>query len=263
MILRKLQPFFNVVADGVASIELELGMTYNRIVLNLGGTAFTKAMITNIKGKINGKLFYEISGTRLDTLNKYKGIYDSANYLTIDFTEINAKTVGGEFLGAIGTAEGVDSFTLELTIAGATAPTLTGHALVSPPRPLMPVMAMVHHPVTFSAGGKYPIQLPYGRDSNPLIKRLHFFHSNMTELEVKKNGVEIFEDVPVAINEFLQQEYGLVPQAGLFVYDSVMTKNQQEMLKTSDARTFQISPTVSAADAIDVYAELLADINQL
>lgn len=263
MIIRKNLPFFNVVADGVATLELELGMTYDRVVLVLGGTTFTKAMITNIKAKINGKLFYEISGSRLDTINKYKGIFDDATHLTIDFTEINAKTVGGEHLGAIGTAEGVDSFTLEVTIAGATAPTLASYSMLSPPRPLLPVLSIVHHPVTLSAGGKYPVVLPYGRDSNPLIKRVHFFHSNMTELEVKKNGVEIFEDVPVAINEFLQKEYALVPQAGLYVYDTVMKRNQQEMLVTNDARTLQFNPTVSAADTLNIYAELLADINQL
>lgn len=255
--IKKNLPFFNVVASGVASLELELGMTYNRIILELGGTTFTKAMITDIKAKLNGKTFYNITGSRLDDVNEYRGLASDASYLTIDFVEPFAKTIGGMYGGGIGTAQGVSSFTLEVTIAGATAPTLASYSMLSAPKPLGLIMGMVHHPVTFSAAGKYPITLPYGPSAMHLIKRVHFFHTNMTQLEVKKNGVEIFEEITIAVNEFIQGEYEKVPQSGLYVYDPIVNNDLSRVVNTANATSLQFNPTVSAADTINVYAELI------
>lgn len=262
MITVKNLPFFNVVASGVASLELPKGMTYNRILLKLGGTTFTKAMITRIVAKLNGKIFYDTTGSRLDSVNKYRGLADDAAYLTIDFTEPKAKTVGGMNGGAIGTQSGVSSFTLEVTIAGATAPTLESWSMLSEPQPLGLIMGLVHHPVTFSAGGKFPIVLPHGPRAGHLIKRVHFFHTNMTELEVKKNGLVIFESMETAINSFIQEEYSKVPQSGLYVYDPVVTNDVKRVLATANAQSLQFNATVSAADTVNVYSEYIGRLDQ-
>lgn len=257
MLFPKMLPFTNVVADGVASLELPIGMTYHRIILELGGTTFTKAMITNIKAKLNGKTFYEIPGTELDEINQYKGLTAAATFLTIDFTEPFAKTVGGMGGGAIGTASGVRSFTLEVTIAGATAPTLQSWAMQSEPMPLGLIMGLVHHPVTFSAGGTFPIVLPHGKEAGHLIKRVHFFHANMTALEVKKNGLVIFDEMALDIAEFIGEEYGQTWQAGLYVYDPILTRDVKRVVNTSNAQDLRFNVTVSAADTINVYAEYI------
>lgn len=252
-------PFFNVVADGIASLNLVRGPTYHRIILELGGT-FTKAMITDITAKINGKEFYNITGSRLDSINKYKGIADDASYLTIDFSEIFAKTPGGMYAGGIGTDQGVQSFTLEVTIAGATSPTLASYSIISAPKPMGLIAGLTHHPVTFSAGGKYPIVLPYGPETKHLIKRVHFFHTNMTHLEVKKNGVVIFGELALAVNNFILEEHGKSAQSGLFVYDRVYNDDMTQVLNTSNAKSLEFNPTVSASDTINVYAELVGTL---
>lgn len=259
MLLQKNLPFFNVVANGVASLSLPLGMTYERIVFTLGfgsGGAFTKAMMTDIKVKLNGKVIVQTTGTRLDTINKYKGIYDDASHLTLDFTEVRARDEVGQSLGAITTASGVSNFTIEVTITGANAPTLESHSLLSAPRQLGVIHKMLHYPVTFSAGGTFPIVLPYGTNGGALIKRVHFFHANMTGLEVKKNGLVLHESV-TAINEFLQREYQKTPQAGLYCFDALLDNNSTQMLLTADARSMEWKPTVSAGDTIDVQVEFL------
>lgn len=259
MDITKNLPFFNVVASGIATLNLELGPTYQRIILVLGGT-FTKAMITQIICKLNGKAFYTITGSCLDSINKYKGIKDAAGYLTIDFSEITAKTPDGMYAGGVPTAKGVKAFTLEVTIAGATAPTLESYSEISAPRELGLIAGITHHPVTFSAAGKYPIVLPYGPSAQHLIKRVHFFHTNMTHLEVKKNGVVIFGEMPLAVNSFIQGEYGEAPQSGLFVYDRVQSGDMNQVLNTANATMLQFNPTVSASDTINVYAELVGII---
>lgn len=65
MLFVKNLPFTNVVANGIATVSLPVGMSYNRIILALGGT-FTKAMITNVKVRLNGKVVFENTGSRLE-----------------------------------------------------------------------------------------------------------------------------------------------------------------------------------------------------
>ena len=90
MLLIKNLPFTNVVANGVATVSLPVGMSYNRIFLNLGGTSFTKAMITDVKVRLNGKVIFQNTGSRLDLINTYRKRGVSANFLVIDFTEPDA-----------------------------------------------------------------------------------------------------------------------------------------------------------------------------
>jgi Viral coat protein P2 N-terminal domain len=56
MLLVKNVPFTNVVGTGTATVNLPVGMSYNKIILALGGTTFTKSMITGIRVKLNGKI---------------------------------------------------------------------------------------------------------------------------------------------------------------------------------------------------------------
>lgn len=262
MLLQKNLPFFNVVASGIASLALPLGMTYERIVLVLGGTTFTKAMITDLKVKLNGRVIMQTTGSRLDAINKYKGIFDAAGFLTIDFTESKARDEIGQSIGAIPTAEGIASFTIEATIAGATAPTLESYSMLSGPRKLGVVNKTLHYPANFSAGGKFPIVLPFGKQGGAIIKRVHFFHSSMTALEVKKNGLILHEST-TAINEFIQKEYDRVPQSGVYTYDALVDGNSSQMLVTADATDMQWNVTLSASDTVNVQVEYLDTLGNL
>lgn len=263
MLVQKLLPFSNVAANSTASVEISPGMTFNRIVLVLGGTSFAKSDIDRIKAKLNGKIFFDCTGAYLDKINKYRGLTADANHLTIDFIEPFAKTLGGMYAGAIGTAKGVNSFTLEVEIGSATAPTLEAFAQVSAPMPLGPIAALVHHPANFGAGGKFPIVLPHGPEAGLLLERVHFFNTNMTQLEVKKNNLVIWEDVPSSVLTFMATEYGQVPQSGLYVYDPVMDRNLKGVVNTANANDLRFNVSISAADTIDCYAEYFGPLANL
>jgi hypothetical protein len=130
--IRHLEPWVNVVATGraVLNSQLVLGNIIERVYLVLGGTTFTKAMISALRVKLNGKTtFGDISGTNLDLLQTYQLGNTGASNLTVDFIEPDSKSMQGEILGAIDTnAAGVNTFTMEADIAGATAPTLDSWA---------------------------------------------------------------------------------------------------------------------------------------
>ena len=264
MIQQQLPPFLNVVASGIATMQIpRYALTLNRIVLRLGGTTFTKAMVTDIKIKMGVRTVYQISGTNLDKMNKYKGIYDQANFLTLDFTERDAPTLPGQQLGGYDMTQYSDQITLEVTIAGATAPTLSASAWMSPPQGNALIEKLLYIPASASAGGKFPIQI---NARGALIKRVWAFFAgsngntttdgNVNRFEVKKNGIVIFDSTDVEAR-FTQQEYRKVPQTGLYCVDFLVDNNASSMLKTSDATALEFNPYLTAADTLNVYVELI------
>lgn len=263
----KLLPANNVVATGLATIDLSnlMGFTIERIILQLGGTTFTKAMITGIQLKANGKIIWDTTGSRRDTSQQYRGITANAGFLTLDFAEIRSKTEIGQNLGCLDTTAGVGNLKLEVNIAGATAPTLSGFAEVNRPQvdpaqaPTRGLIARVHSStITIGAAGTFSLPVPHlsPQDGGSLFKRILFFSANMNALVIKKNGV-VIEDSTKAMNDYNATEYQRVPQASLYVYDPIVDENQSQLLNTRDAQTMEVLGTFSGAETITMEVETL------
>lgn len=258
MLLIKNLPFTNVVASGVATASFPVGMSYNRFILKLGGTTFTKSMITDVKVRMNGKVIYQNTGARIDAINKYRGLATDAAFLIVDFTEPKAKLMSEQFIGNLNTAVGVSSLTMEVTISGATAPTLDSWAEVGPPAPLGVVAKQLIFTTSVGGSGKFPIKLIDVANRGAIVKRVHFAHGgNLSELEVKKNGVVIHDNVPGAVNTFYQADYGKVAQASIYTYDPCLDNNYTNAIKTQDMVSLEFNATMSAADTITATLEVL------
>lgn len=263
MILQKLPPFVNVVATGVATLRIpKYAMTLTRLVLRLGGTAFTKAMITDIKLKLGVRTVYNITGSKLDAINKYKGLFDHANFLTLDFGERDAPTLQGKEIGGYDLSV-LDDLTVEITIAGATAPTLEATGFFTPPQGNDLIHKILYFPASTAVAGKFPINF---NAMGALIKRVHFFYSgtdwaagadgNLNRLEVKKNGLQVW-DMSCLDARFVEQEYRKVPQTKQYVYDPILDNNANGYLVTADAKSLEFNTYLTAADSVNVYVEML------
>lgn len=258
MLFVKNLPFVNVAASGVASVALPVGMSYNQIILALGGGSFTKAMITNIKVKVNGKTVFENTGTRLDLINTYRGFVATAAYLPIDFTEPLAKDMGEQYLGNINTASGVSSLTAEVTISGATTPTLDSYSELGPPAALGVIAKQILFTTSNGAAGKFPFKLIDVANRGAIIKRVHFNHGgNLTAVEVKKNGIVIHDNILTAVNTFYQTVYKKVAQTNLYTYDPCLDNNYSNAIKTQDMVSLEFNPTYSASDSNTAVLEAL------
>jgi hypothetical protein len=258
MLLVKNIPFNNVVASGMATVNLPIGMSYNKIILALGGTTFTKSMITNINVKLNGKIIYQAIGSRLDLINTYRGLTAAAGFLTLDFTEPRAKTMTEQYIGNLNTANGVSSLTVEVTIAGATAPTLDSYAELGPPAALGVLAKHIPFTGSYAASGKFPMKLIDITNRGGIIKRVHFAHGgNLQAVEVKKNGIVVWDNVPVAVNSFWAGEYQKVAQTNLYSYDPCADNNYANGIKTADATSLEFNLTFGAADTVTAVVEVL------
>jgi hypothetical protein len=258
MLLIKNLPFTNVVASGVATVALPVGMSYNRIILALGGTSFTKSMITDLKVRLNGKVIYQNTGSRMDLINTYRKRGSNAAYLVIDFTEPDAKDMGEEYIGNVNTASNVSSFTIEVTISGATAPTLDSYSEFGPPAPLGVIAKQIQFTTSFGGSGKFPFKLIDVANRGAIIKRVHFAHGgNVTALEVKKNGIVMHDNIPTAVNTFYQLDYNKVAQTNLYTYDPCLDNNYSNAIKTQDMVSLEFNLTTSAADTVTAVLEVL------
>lgn len=277
MFHQRLTEFTPIAAGQVATVKVpKYDLTLGRILLRLGGTTFTKALISKIEIKIGTRPIWTIdtvgalaAGTILDMVNKYKGIFDQATNLTIDFTERDFMTIAAREVGGIDMSKITDDVYINITIAaGAVAPTLYGYMFLTPPQGKdieegQLIQKIVAIPYSFANGGRQLISFdPKGA----LLKRIYqtftgtngtaTTESNLSKMEVKKNGYTIFE-LASTDNKFLQQEYRKVPQSGLFVTDLTFDNNLSGAMVTVDAKSLEFAPTFIAADSGIVLFEVL------
>lgn len=227
-----LDPFQNVVASGVAISDMTklLGSVLEKLTLTLGGT-FTKSMIAKIELKANAKTIFETDGSKLDASNLYNGGASDVTILKIDFMDRKAVTPNARQAGAIDLSQpsGIRTLRLEVTISGATSPTLVGVADVSPPTNdpaealIRPLIARRHRSTQVIGGaGTFALLVPHvdpaGGGSN--YRRIYIYSANMTALKTVREGITEHELTKLQ-NEALQKDNFKVPQANLVVFDPV------------------------------------------
>lgn len=271
MRLIKLPALQNMSPSSRVSLRLPLGVTYQKLYLDLGTTGLTKAFITNIVLKLNNKEFIRWnSAADLESgLNAYKGNYTAnARYLTIDFTERAAREEVGLTMGTIAATQeaGVQDFTLEFdagayTATGGVAPTF--YADVEAPSSNKIIQRVMVQQKAIAAAVTDQIYLPFGPQGFQ-VKRLIIKHANLTSLRVRRDGVEIYEDIPVALAQARETDFGRVPTAGYHVIDFMPDTLQSNAFNTAftlgangpvAVQNLDIRPTTSAADTLTIYVE--------
>lgn len=266
-------PFSNVVAAGTATNQITPGRTLENLRLKLGGTALTKAMITAIKLKANGKVIVEGTGSDIDKINAYRStIAQDAAYLELMFADYSLNNEFDRMVGAFDTSAGIANITSEITIAGATAPVLTPILVESAQQkdrsgasaPYAPLISkLLSYPYSQATGGRLPVTVPFGPQSGSIIKRLHVFHGgNMTGATVKEDGLVIHESLRLE-NEREQKMQGRNPQANVYTIDFCVDGAIGKALDTRGARSLEWLFDFSAADSGKVYVEYLDPLGNL
>lgn len=267
-VFKNLAPFQNVAANQTAVLpSIDQGMTYEKIILALGGTALTKAMLTAIRLWLGGKKIWEISGSDLDGINQYYGLTANAAYLELPFAFPKAKSLDEYLAGAIDTSQGFSNFSLEVDIGAATAPTLAAYAYVSAPIPKSKgyknlMRTMVKTAYAPAAANEYTVPVPLGGAGGALINALHFYHANITQLQVVKDSFYLLQKGLNGPMQFEQNEVGRTTQAGLISWDPLAGKDflsdtVPTLRGNNQQASWEIKVTTSAADNLRIYSDLM------
>lgn len=270
----KLNPFPAVAANATAALATDQlrGMSVHGLVFVQGGTAFTKANMTKIRIGAGGKNFVnDIAGNQLQDLNDYDGFADTTSHVIHWFGDPTARTIRGQHLGDLDLSIHAGPLEIEVQIGAATAPTLQCFAIVGTAKKAMGlgytdteaamVRALIRSVITESAAvSRKAVGIGLGTSAGARIRKLGFFHTNLTAIELKKQGVIKHEDLSDALNDAIQADFGRVPQAGLYVVDRIIDGNQSEAETTvRDDGTpwnYQLLVTTSAADTVYAFADV-------
>ena len=267
-----LDGFTNLVSTGTAINDLAKfnGSVIEKLTLVLGGT-FTKSMITLIQLKANGKVIFETSGARLDASNLYNGGAVDATVLKIDFMDRKAVTVNARQAGAIdfSAGSGITQLRLEITIAGASSPTLVGFADLSPPtndpaeagiRGL--ILRRHQGTITVGGAGTFALPIPHLEPSGggSVYRRILFYSAQMNAFRTQREGVTEHELTKLQ-NEAAQKDNFKVPQANLIVFDPVQVGQMSGCLWDTrpavGVRSAQFYGTFAAGETFVVETEEL------
>ena len=274
MDLLKLNQFPSVAANSIATLVTDqlTDMSVQGLVFERGGGAFTNAHLSNLRVRLDGKdLVNGISGAQLVDLNEYDGLTDVTGYTVLMFGDPTARTIRGQHLGDLDLSIYRKPLEIEAQIGGATTPTLQCYALTGVPKLAMGVGFDAIEAATFRALLRTVIQpaaavsrasygITLGSTPGARIRRVNFFHTNLTKVELQKQSLRKWDDVSAALNSAVAQQFARTPQSGLYVLDRMLDGNAGESETTvmSDGRPWnlQLAVTTSAADTITAFADV-------
>lgn len=269
----ELNQFPSVAANARATLVTDelLDTSVHALIFEMGGT-FTKAQMTNIRIRHGGKdLVQGISGDQLQDLNDYDGLPDVTNYLVYFFGDPTARTARGEHMGDLDLSIYREPLEIEVDIGGATTPTLQMWAIKGVPKMDMGIGFSAQEAAHFRTLIRTQIQpaaavtnksygISLGGNAGGRLRKVGFFHANLTKVELKKAGFTKVDDITVALNSAIAQQYARVPQSGLFVLDRIVDGNQGSAETTADPDgkpwNMRLSLTTSGGDTINAFADM-------
>lgn len=299
-----LEPWRNVPAAAVAGV---MYMTTTRIypntlealiikfsdagALNL---PITKNLISRVVVKLGSstKPVWDLTGDELNALNRYEGRSDTPNILTLPWSNIRARTVESQMIGALDFGEvGIREMTVEITCTppAGSQPVVLAWAEVSPPKLFgkgapenQLFRAILRTPITFTgAQARFPQNVASAAQGGALLRRIHFFSPNftiaqvpnsniVTSYEMRRDGVAYHEDTPFDAQAGVLDEWGQNPLGNIYTFDAIMDDNESKALAQvrADAGGLSLIPvqhliTTNAGGTIDAVADVFANINGL
>lgn len=259
----------NVAPGNTATLKLPVGKnapTLDRIQLELTG-GMLPAHIESIRGKANGRIFFdETTGTILNKRDDYRGVFTAPGFLTIDFTEPNARNGAVEQLLASVPMSQLQDLSFEIKIAAA-APALgriDAQIHVRQPTANPFILKLLNTTITHGASGEQIAYLPTGGAGGKL-KRI-FIHEQtpgtVTDLQIRVGNVIAYETTRVKL-EMEQKRNKLVPQAGVVCLDFIEDGNLSGVMDTGSAANVELRLQSSAANTYQVFYQLIDPIGRL
>jgi len=151
-------------------------------------------------------------------MQRYLLLNNTANYLTLDFSEPVSRSVQGQLMGAINTnAAGVNDFVVEVDIGAATTPTLQAWVQMRTPDSmtagfepkLAPIIrGLIQTTIPVSVTSEIQADVNYGSKGASLLKRLVIYSSILTSFKIKRDSLDVFESIATALNTYIQLDYG-------------------------------------------------------
>jgi hypothetical protein len=259
----------NVAPGNTAVLTLPVGPkapTLDKLQMALSG-GLTLANITAIRGKANGRLFFEESGgaVALQKRDAYRGVFTSADYLTIDFTESKARNGAVEQLLASVPMGLLQQLQFEFVLAaGANAASaMSAQMHLRQPTNNPYILKRLNTTQAFGNAGEHIMYLPTG-GSGGKMKRLWIEEAvpgSVDNVEIRVGNTIVFETTRGQLEQS-QKENDLTPQAGIVCLDFIEDGNLSGVLDTGTAANVELRIN-GDADTYKVVYDFIDPIGRL
>ena len=259
----------NVAPGNTATLKLPVGKnapTLDKVILELTG-GLLASHIESIRGKANGRLFMdESTGTIMNLRDDYRGVFTAAGFLTLDFTEPNARNGAIEQLLASVPMSMLQDLSFEIKLAAA-APALgriDAQIVVRQPTNNPFILKKLNTTASFAASGEQIAYLPTGGAGGKL-KRIWIHEGvagTITDLQIRVGNSIAYETNRTKL-EYAQKCNDLTPQAGIVVLDFIEDGNLSGVLDTGNAANVELRLTSSAANTYTIWYEFIDPIGRL
>lgn len=299
-----IEPWRNIPAAGVNATAYQTTTrvypnTLEALIIKFADTSannlpVTKNLISRLVVKLGSstKPIWDVTGDELNALNRYEGRSDTPNILTLPFSNIRARTVESQMVGALDFGQvGIRELTIELTCTppAGSVPVWTTWAEVSPPKlfgqnaPENKIFrALLRTPITFTGAlARFPQNIATAAQGGALLRRIHLFSPGytvaqapnaniVTSYEMRRDGVAFHEDTPFDAQAGVLDEWGQNPLANVYTFDAIMDDNESKALAQvrADAGGLSLIPvqhliTTNGGGTLDAVADVFANINGL
>ena len=259
----------NVAPGNTATLKLPVGKnapTLDKIQFELSG-GMLPSHIESIRGKANGRMFFdEASGTIMNKRDDYRGIFTSASFLTVDFTEPKARNGAVEQLLASVPMSQLQDLAFEIKIA-AGAPAngrIDAQIQVRQPTNNPFILKLLNTTATYGAAGEQIAYLPTG-GAGGKVKRI-FLHEQtpgtITDLQIRVGNTISYETTRAKL-EFEQKRNGLTPQVGVVCLDFIEDGNLSGVMDTGNAANVELRIQSSAGNTYQVFYQMVDPIGRL
>lgn len=263
----------NVAPGNIATLKCPVGQgapTYDQIRLELSG-GMTPAHLEWVRGKANGRIFFdEDGGLVINDRDDYRGVYNDATAVVLDFTEPKARNGANEQLLASvpGSLLADLAFEVKIAVGAPAGGRITAVANYRPPTSNPYILKRLNTTQGFSGAGTSGapniLYLPVGNNGGK-IKRVWIHESVanvVTDAQIRIAN-NVVHEVTRARLEHDQKRNGLVPQAGVMVLDFVEDGNLAGMLDTERAPMVELRLGTTAGATYKVFYEFIDPISRL
>lgn len=251
--------------NGKFNLQLPAGITYKEITIH--STHLNNDQLRRITLSLNGDSLIDVTGSVLRMIQKYKNETIRDGKWVITFADFSMTTQEGQNLTSLVTLPG-ENVILEVETDAPTAAQVQAKAVASiraegilgisqtqrltAPRVYRDVMNG-----GVAGENRFKNFVNQNRTTNPVrIRRAHMFDGSINNLEIKRNGITLF-DKTLEDQNYSIERFGFAPQPDIFHFDAVKTAFGVAGPLRTQGSTFELIPTKNQVGDFEVIFETL------
>ncbi len=251
--------------NGKYNLQLPAGITYKEMTIH--GTNLNNDQLRRVTLSLNGDSLIDVTGEVLRMIQEFKKESIRDGKWIIPFSDFSMTTQEGQNLTSLVTLPG-ENVILEIETDAPTAQQANDNTVASiraegvlgiSQTQRLTVPRIYRDVMNGGVAGENRFKnfVNQNRTTNPvLIRRSHLMDGSIENLEIKRNGITLF-DKTLDDQNYSLERFGLAPQQGIYHFDAVKTAfGVADPLRTQGS-SFEFIPTKTQVGDFEVIFETL------